>query len=255
MGHTNGNMDAFEREVLEATHQRSQEWRDARLGKFTASEIHRLITPVMVERDLTDDELKERPKKGPGSRKTTVKEEDFLELSKGALTYVKEKVAEELTGIMQDSGTFEATEWGNEKEIMAVAEFEIRKGYKVQKAGFIPFTDHAGGSPDGLINDDTVLEIKCPFNSANQVEYLLTATEEEIRENHPDYWWQMQANMLFTKRQKCYFVTYDPRMPEHLKINMVVVHANADDQQRILDKLDLAIQKKKFYLKVLEPKP
>ena len=64
-----------------------------------------------------------------------------------------------------------------------------------------------GASPDGLVNDDGLLEIKCP-NTATHIDFLRTGK--------PDgrYLWQMEAQMACTGRDWCDFVSYDDRMPE-----------------------------------------
>jgi predicted phage-related endonuclease len=69
----------------------------------------------------------------------------------------------------------------------------------------------AGASPDGLVGDDGLVEIKCP-NTANHIETLLGA---EIPSKYVN---QMQWQMACTGRKWCDFVSYDPRMPEDMQL-------------------------------------
>ena len=69
----------------------------------------------------------------------------------------------------------------------------------------------AGASPDGLVGTDGLLEIKCPF-TATHIDTLLSGKV-------PDrYKTQMQWQMACTGRQWCDFVSYDPRLPEPMRL-------------------------------------
>lgn len=219
-------MDDFERELIESQEQRSQGWRDARCGKFTSSEVWKLL-----------GEPRSKAAKEAGGWSDT------------AMTYIKTKVAEELTGLVHESGPAYPVVWGEEQEENAKAFFTNKTGLKVKTTGFIAFTEECGGSPDGRVNDDQLIEIKSPFNSTNQVEYLSWKTQYDIRENKPEYWWQMQANMLFAKANLCLFIAYDPRMnkDEH-KMKIIEVFPLIDDQQFLLDRIEKAIETKKKIL-------
>lgn len=219
-------MDAFDLELAEASGQRTQAWRDVRAGKFTASEIHKL---------MGDPRSKAAKEAG--------------EWSDAANTYINTKVAEELTGHCEQARS-NAIEWGEELEPVAKEYFTLITGKPVKFAGFKIFNQHAGGSPDGFI-DGGIIEIKCPYNSGNQVEYLKLTKGIEIQAEYPEYWWQMQANMLFNSVNMCLFVTFDPRFPEKQKMHIVEVHADLDDQNRMAKRLHLAIEHKLNLIKKL----
>lgn len=201
--------------------QNSPEWNSIRCGRFTSSEIYRLMEPS--KREMTPDELKNRPKSGKGSSAKLIY--DYSKLSDAAMTYVYEKVAEILTGVCRDSGYSYAVYWGKDHEDEAAEFFATKTGSAVEKVGFFKFTDHAGGSPDRFVNDDDILEIKCPYDPVNQINYLMLSDEFDVRRNYFSYWAQCQANLLFTDKKVCHFVTYDPRMVNdkhkmtHIKIN------------------------------------
>ena len=87
-------------------------------------------------------------------------------------------------------------------------------GVAVEQTGFVAHdTLLAGCSPDGLVDWDGLIEIKCPFNSANHIETLLRGMPDEHRA-------QVQGQMWITGRQWCDFVSYDPRMPEPLQLHI-----------------------------------
>jgi hypothetical protein len=87
-------MDAFEQELAQAAEQGSPLWHNARVGRFTASENHRLMKSGY--REMTPEELNARPKSGKGSSAKLI--EDLTVISDDTMTYITEKVAETLTG-------------------------------------------------------------------------------------------------------------------------------------------------------------
>src|SRR5688572_14249397 len=89
-----------DRTALTWIDQNSEEWDRVRIGRFTASEIHRLMEPA--KREMTEAELKARPKSGKGSSAKLVN--DYSTLSDAAFTYINEKVAEILTGQPKSQG-------------------------------------------------------------------------------------------------------------------------------------------------------
>lgn len=125
-------------------------------------------------------------------------------------------VAERLTGIPQDGFSNAAMQWGNEQEPFARAAYEIHSGNLVDQTGLVmhPSIPYAGASPDGLIDECGLVEIKCP-NTATHIEYLLSSTPP--KKYQPQMMWQMEC----TGRQWCDFVSFDPRMPEHLQLFVV----------------------------------
>jgi len=213
-------MDDFERELLEAQEQRSQAWRDARCGKFTASEIWKLMVNPRGKKDWSDT----------------------------ALTYIKTKVAEEITGLVHQASPAYPLVWGEEQEPFAKEFLKIKYGYEITKAGFLAFTDHSGGTPDGYI-DGKVLEIKCPYNSANHIEYMMLETAEVLLDFKPENYYQCQANMLFAKKDKCLLVSYDGRFPDDKIIKRLEFYANPEIQNLILQRLEGAIEMKLELLK------
>lgn len=243
-------MDAFDVALAEASEQGSQMWVDIRAGRFTASEMHRLMKSGT--RDMTPAELKLRPKSGVGS--TAKKIEDPRCLSLDTKTYIYEKVAETLTGIAKQKVFSYATQHGEEMEPIAAEEFAKFKGVlEYEILSFVPWGDHAGGSPDRKIKGvNEIVEIKCPYNSVNQVNYLMLTDQWDLKREYPEFYWQCQSNNLFTRADVCHFVTYDHRMKEDKhKIVHIEVKPIAEDFELIGLKLGTAIKEKEDILKLL----
>jgi len=243
-------MDAFDLALAEASEQGSQMWTDIRAGRFTASEMHRLMKSGT--RDMTPAELKLRPKEGPG--KTAKKIEDPRCLSPDTKSYIYEKVAETLTGIAKQKVFSYATAHGEEMEPIAAEEFsKFMGGLQYEILSFVPFGDHAGGSPDRKIKGrNEIVEIKAPYNSVNQVNYLMLTDQWDLKRDYPDHYWQCQSNNLFTRSDVCHFVTYDHRMKEDKhKIVHIEVKPIAEDFELIGVKLGTAIKEKEDILKLL----
>ena len=163
--------------------QRSDEWFAARLGKVTASRVADLMA---------------KTKSGPSA-------------SRG--NYMADLIVERLTGIRPEGFTNAAMQWGTDTEPQARAAYEFLTDASVVEDGFVlhPIISDFGASPDGLIGDLGLLEIKCP-NTAAHIETLLTG------EVPGKYVTQMQAQMACTGRAWCDFVSFDPRMPGDMQL-------------------------------------
>jgi putative phage-type endonuclease len=165
--------------------QGSDEWRAIRLGKATASRIPDVVA---------------KTKSGWGSSRAN---------------YMAELLVERLTGIPIDGYSNAAMQWGTATEPEARMEYQLLTGFDVQQVGFVPHPTiaMAGCSPDGLIGDDGAVELKCP-NTATHIETLLGRPPQV-----PDkYVKQIQFQLACTGRQWCDFVSYDPRLPERMRL-------------------------------------
>ena len=163
--------------------QGTDEWFAARRGKVTASRVADLMA---------------RTKSGFAASRQNYKAELLLEI---------------LTGSTAVGFVSEAMKWGTEKEPEARAAYAATTFDSVTEIGFVDHPDilGAGCSPDGLVGDDGIIEIKCP-NTATYLEILLTDVIPQK--------WQTQIQMQLdcTGRKWCDFVCYDPRMPEGGKL-------------------------------------
>lgn len=163
--------------------QRTAEWFAARIGKVTASRIADVCA---------------RTKTGWGA---------------GRKNYLAELVVERLTGQRTEGFTNAAMQWGSDTEPEARISYEFYRDATVAETGFVPHPSIAetGASPDGLIGSDGLVEIKCP-NTATHLETLLGGTMPE------KYFLQVQWQMACTGRQWCDFASYDPRLPESMRL-------------------------------------
>lgn len=142
--------------------------------------------------------------------------------------YLIEVVTERLTGepIMRSHGIY--GEHGKTLEEYARYAFEAETGMLVRECGFIqhPTFQWVGGSPDGLIGDDGLLEIKCP---ASAIVHLKTMMTGKMPEEHQA---QIQGNLWITGRHWAEFVSYDARMPAHLRL----FHQRIERDQEFIEK-------------------
>lgn len=171
-------------------YQRSDEWHTARIGKISASRVAGLSA---------------KPKTGKALNAT------LLEI-----------LAERLTGTKQEIYVNKAMQWGIDNEAGAISAYENLTGEFVVGCGFIehPTIPMSGASPDGLIGDDGLIEIKCPESTT----HLNTLMTQQVPS---EYLAQITWQLACTARKWCDFVSYDPRMPEHLQL--CVIRVQADD--------------------------
>lgn len=228
-------LDEYINEAYVSKHvdQGSEQWENMRAGRFTSSEIYKIMQ--FGTRPMTKEELKARPKTGKGSKTTKVLEAGTF--SEHGWTYIYQKVAEVLTGKPKPSAYAYPLVYGKETEPEAVEFFEKKTGLKCEQVGFQPWSDHSGGSPDRLVEENSGLEIKCPFQSENQVKYLMLTDHWDLKANHPDHYWQCVSLMLFTGRKTWHFCTFDPRMIEdkHKLTHMVLEFDKLSDDVELLN--------------------
>lgn len=166
--------------------QGSPEWFAARLGKVTASRI----SDVMA--------------KGRGSSPSVTRQK-----------YMAQLAVERLTGLVAESFSSSAMDWGTETEPQARASYTMATGNVVEQVGAVehPEIPMSAASPDGLVGDTGLVEIKCP-ETHNHVVTLLGGSISGV------YVKQMQWQMACTKRDWCDFVSFDPRMPDEMRLSI-----------------------------------
>lgn len=152
-------------------------------------------------------------------------------ISKGATrkTYLMKMAAERITGEVGENFTNKAMEWGTAHEPQARANYELETFNDVEEVGFIVANDWVGVSPDGLIGDNGLLEIKCP-NTNTHIETVLS---NKMPAKHKP---QVQGQLLVSKREWCDFVSYDPRVPNH---KLFITRVSRDE--KYIKELELAI--------------
>jgi len=179
--------------VFHDINQNTDEWLELRRGKFTAS--------------------------------------TFKDLFMGAKTAGYEKaiyqpVFEKLTNESPESFSSSYMQRGHELEPLAVEHYEMETFTETKPGGFWSMGEWLGASPDRLIDDDGLLEIKSPaFNT--QINYLLKGTLPKI------YHWQVHGQLYITNRQYCDFIAYHP------KLKPLIIRIDRDE--KIIDELELKL--------------
>lgn len=176
--------------VYRGIKQGTDAWFMLRLGKPTASNFDRIITPSRGE------------------------------LSKGAMGYVYELLAERIMGCSPEdvaAFTSRAMQHGVDHEPMARKAYEIRGGWDVEEVAFCETDDgFAGCSPDGLIGDHAGLELKCP-QLHTHLRYLSEPKQLEM-----DYRCQVHGCMWVTGREWWDIASYAPWGSVPMVIHRVV---------------------------------
>ena len=159
--------------------QRTEDWYNIRKGKITASNADTIIAN-----------------------------------GKGLETYIYNLMAEYYSSAEKENYINADMQRGIDLEPEARLEFEFYTDLDVQEIGFIEYNEFIGVSPDGLIGDDGLIEIKCPNDSV----YFKLLLSDNIK---PEYIAQMQMQLYVTDRQYCYFVSYNPNFEKSLYIKKI----------------------------------
>jgi len=201
---------------VQGIEQRTEEWYAARCGKITASRIGDLMA---------------RTKSGPAATRKN---------------YIAELVAERLTGKPADHYTNAAMQWGIDQEPFAIGTYEATRNVLVETCGFIIHPDFpdSGASPDGLVGKDGLIEVKCP-NTATHIATIRGAPIDR------KYQLQMQWQMACTLRYWCDWVSYDPRLPEHLRLFVTRIPRDNDIIRKITIEVVAALSEIEEILKDL----
>ena len=174
--------------------QRTDDWFTARLGKVTASSLHKVLA---------------RTKTGYGADRAN---------------YLTQLVLERVTNSKAEGYVNAEMQWGLDQEPFARAAYEAHTGVLVDEIGFMPHPtiEMSGASPDGLVGDSGMVEIKCP-SSKTALECWLSDDPVESK-----YFAQMQWQMACAGRDWCDYVVFDPRMPQ--KAQLFIYRVNRDNE-------------------------
>jgi len=187
--------------------QRTDEWLQARVGKVTASGFKH----VLARNKPTAAQAKAGEPGNPSAARTT---------------YLWQQVIERLTGRPAPVARTMAMQWGTDQEPAALQAYNEAHIVNVEAVGFVQHPTLAVGcSPDGLVTEDMaatgLVEIKCPFNSANHLETWLSGMPEEHQA-------QVQGQMWLTGREWCDFTSFDPRLPPDLQLYVQRIPRNPE---------------------------
>jgi putative phage-type endonuclease len=187
--------------------QGSADWFAARLGRVTASRV----ADVMA-----------KTKSGYGASRKN---------------YMMELLCQRLTGKREDSYTNAAMQRGTDLEPIARGRYEIESDILVDEIGIVnhPTIENFAASPDGLVGDKGMLEIKCP-NTSTHVDFLQSG-KIPLK-----YQTQMTVQMMCAVREWCDFVSFDDRLPEHLQYRCVRFELNADRAKKITTGVEIFLK-------------
>lgn len=170
-----------------------------------------------------------------------------------AITYMTQIVAERITGRPQDEIQSKYLDHGNEHEPTArqLYQWHMAASLELKQVGFVdhPALEFCGGSPDCLVGDDGLLELKCPYNVHKHLEHI-----ESDGTNDRDYIWQMQGNLWVTGRQWCDFGSFHPFVPEPLQFHVVRYYRDEDVIEEIEERVTRALEQVAIRVKYIQKK-
>ena len=174
--------------------QRTDEWFEERRGKITASRFQDVIAIGRSGKPL-----------------------------KARDDYMFELAHERMSGLPKQEVNSRSLSWGREIEGYAVEAYELETGFLVNEAPFIihPVYDFLGGSPDGKVGNDGLLEIKSPHDEKVHLRTWLDGMP-------PEHIPQVQGNLMCTGRKWLDFISYDPRAAERFRLYVQRIERNDD---------------------------
>ena len=175
--------------------QRTEDWYNIRKGKMTASNAETIIAN-----------------------------------GKGLETYIYNLMAEYYSSAEKENYINADMQRGIDLEPEAKIEFQFYTGLDIKEVGCVELNEYILASPDGLIGDDGLIEIKCPNDSI----YFKLLLNDNIK---PEYIAQMQMQMYVTDRLYCYFVSYNPNFEKSLYIKRI----NRDEE--MIEKLKKGLER------------
>lgn len=303
----------YNRIVHDSLKQRSDEWFEIRMGKFTSSSIYKLFTPPTIEErseqalmelnsgkwkgkgvkgeyssteinrsakiiGIVGDNLKEAKKSLKGispNNSAALLILDFCEafinvhvFSKGAKTYILEKAsdfiyfdtqeikpsADMLRGIIDEDYAKQAyIDKHNLKnsDVMDVGFVDIGFGKNEEDIIF-----ETGSSPDLLVKENGLLEIKCPSRINHMKNIMYVNSESELKKYHENYWFQIHHQLWSTDRDWCNWMSFDRTLTDSqiyykLAMHFVLVQRNIEVDQKFEKVIPLACSLRDEFTEIL----
>ena len=177
-------------------------WRKERLGMITGSNFGKLVVQTKDRKGFTLS-------KGVTSEKLIYKIAWERLLKQGNIS----------NGLGRLNISSREMDHGNDYEGPAVKVYQERTGNTVEYVQrFMQLDEFIGGTPDGFVGEDGLIEVKCPWDGGNHLRSMLTG-----KIYNDDYLYQIQGYLWVTDRKWCDFITYDPDLIEELQINIIRV--------------------------------
>jgi hypothetical protein len=180
----------------------SPEWFEAKVGKLSSSEIHKIF-------------------KGGRSKSELI--------GQGGQTYINLKIGEIMTGVIKETKETDIMMRGNALEPEARQRYSESTNQKVRDSFFVIYNSICCGTNDGGVDAaNSILEIKCP-NSEKHTQILTVASALDLLKIDDQYYHQCQANMMFGEADYCDFVSYDDRVRHHdLQIRIIRIYPDME---------------------------
>lgn len=192
-------LQTFEKQFglsVRGSEQRSEAWFQMKLGVISGSNAHRAVA-----------------KKGTATRNS----------------FLCELIAEVCTGVVEEEN-FRQMQWGKEHENGARSSYEFANSMRITPVTFVFKDDtfRVGCSPDGFVSPSKGCEIKCPWDSANYIKFLIG---DEVK---PEWEWQNDFNMWVTNADEWDVVQFDPRMKAK-PLHAITVEKSPERQKKLND--------------------
>jgi exodeoxyribonuclease (lambda-induced) len=202
-------------QIFNELKQGSDEWHNLRLGKITGSCFYKLLgTPAASKK------------------------------------YLYQKASEIITNAKSDSESFNNVhiQRGLDYECVAKAEYIKSNWTIIDDVGLIVLNDYVACSPDGLVEDDGIVEIKVP-DSHNYFEQVIEIYNEGEKAIPSEHYAQMQFNLYVSNRKWCDYILYNPKHSKHNN-GLYIYRVNIDYamQDLIRQVLQVSIEKIKEYI-------
>lgn len=199
--------------------QRTSEWYNARLGKFTASHFGELMAKPAIRTS---------------------------KWSKSSITYIQDLALQLFLQKYTSRPDNDATRWGMRNEEHALLEFGKFTGFNVAESGFLvhPSFPEVGATPDAIVienrnsKDIILAQVKCPYSPKNHSKYCRKIKDAvSLNKCKSAYHWQIQGEIWVTGASHSYFVSFDPRQYGHLRLH----YAKIERDQKAIDQLESVI--------------
>lgn len=196
------------------------EWKIQRLGSVTGSLFGKFVK-----------------KSGDDFKLSTSKTSEDLIYKIAWERLLKEGNVSEGLGRMSFSS--KPTDHGLTYESDAISLYQIKTGSKVESAQrYVNYSEWIGGTPDGFIGEDGLIEVKSPYNGGNHLRTLLTG---EIY--NPEFIYQIQGYLMITGRKWCDFITYDPDLVDSLQLSINRIERDEHIIKGIEKVLEMVVEK------------
>lgn len=199
--------------------QRTGEWYNARLGKFTASNFAELMSK-------------------PADKSA--------KWSKSSISYIQDLALQLFLNNYTARPDNDATRWGMRYEDKALNEFGKATGYTLKETGFMLHPDYreVGATPDAIIIENTnsenvvLAQVKCPYSQKNHLKYARKIMDARTLKNcRSSIHWQIQGEIWVTGATHSYFVSFDPRLIGNQRLH----YAKIERDEKAIEMLECII--------------